>query len=410
MLAPEFLPLIGGVGTYIVQLVKNLPKDTIVHVVTPMRKHVGTANVSSTDFDIPSEFGKNIHVHYVCNADDNFFYNAKFQYACAKIVPNLIKEEGIELIHSHTAHMPDFLLQFKKLKTPTLTTIHTTIKGQRNGSKSSKVPFKALDQSEKITYLALPFLNIFENIYFHTKRSYITVSEWMKQQITSQYPQIEKSSIDVIHNSVDTNLFSPIKKGEKENVILYSGRLVANKGINYLINAMPHILKEFPDSKFVFVGPGNPNYYQSEIKKKGINDKNFEFAGYIKDQSHLIDYYRDSSIYLAPTLYENLPIRVLEAMSCGLPVVASNVCAIPEVVNDGVNGFLTEPRSVDQIVESTCVLLGDRKLRQKIGLEARKTVVENFNLSHCASQTLEKYQKVIDSNSSRCGINEGFAC
>ena len=398
MLAPEFLPVLGGVGTYVVQLLKNVPKDTTVYVLTPMRKHVGKSKIGSTDFDLSSEFGGNIKVHYICNAEDTFFYNAKFQYACAREVPKLIKEEKIDIIHSHTAHMPDFLLQFKQLQVPIITTIHTTIKGQRKGSKSSRVPFKALDQSEKLTYLALPWLNIFEDIYFRTTRSYITVSEWMKQQITTQYPRIDKSSIAVIHNSVDTAYFSPIENRQKENVILYSGRLVASKGVNYLVSAMPHILKEYPDAKFVFAGPGDSQYYRDQLKKKGVSDKNFEFAGYLKDQTQLIDYYRDSSIYIAPTLYENLPIRILEAMSCGLPVIASNVCAIPEVVNDGVNGLLTEPRAVDQLVDSTCSLLDDRKLRRTLGSEARKTVVQKFNISNCVKQTLAKYEQVINNN------------
>jgi glycosyltransferase involved in cell wall biosynthesis len=397
ILAPEFLPLLGGVGTYIVQLVKNFPKDTTIHVVTPLRRRIGKSKVSSLDFDFSKEFGDNVKVHFVCEANDTFFYNAKFQYACLRKVPKLVDEEGIDLIHSHTAHMPDLLLQFKHSKIPTVTTIHTTIKGQRNGSKSSKIPFSALDQSEKITYAALPFLNIAESVYFRKKRSYITVSEWMKQQITSQYPKIEKSSVTVIHNSVDKNFFSPMPSIPKKEVILFTGRLIAGKGINDLVTAMPHIIREFPESKFVFVGPGNPNYYINEIRKKGIPEKNFEFTGYLKETGNLVDYYRSSSIYMAPTLYENLPIRVLEAMSCGLPVIASNVCAIPEVIENGVNGFLTQPCSPDELAKTACELLGDSKLRNKLGSEARKTIEEKFDINISVSKTLEKYRQVINS-------------
>jgi hypothetical protein len=175
-----------------------------------MRKRIGKAEISSRDFDYLAEFGSNVKVHFICEASDTFFYNAKFQYACLKKVPELIREEKIDLIHSHTAHMPDLLLQFKSLKTPVVTTIHTTIKGQRNGSKNSRIPFRALDLSEKVTYLALPFLSVAESVYFRKSRQYITVSHWMKNQILKQYPKIGESSISVIHNSVDTKFFGAV--------------------------------------------------------------------------------------------------------------------------------------------------------------------------------------------------------
>lgn len=399
MLAPEFLPVLGGVGTYIVQIVKHFPKDITIHVVTPMRKRIGKAEISSRDFDYLAEFGSNVKVHFICEASDTFFYNAKFQYACLKKVPELIREEKIDLIHSHTAHMPDLLLQFKSLKTPVVTTIHTTIKGQRNGSKNSRIPFRALDLSEKVTYLALPFLSVAESVYFRKSRQYITVSHWMKNQILKQYPKIGESSISVIHNSVDTKFFSPPKHNKKDKIVLITGRLVGSKGLNYLVKAMPTILNEHRDCKFVFIGPGDYDYLKCEIKRLGVHEENVNFVGYLKNPASILEYYRSAAVYIAPTLYENLPIRILEAMSCGLPVVASNVCAIPEAIENGVNGFLIEPRSVKDIGRVTCDLLSDENLRSKVGLEARRTAMEKFDQKICAENTLQKYIQIIDKSS-----------
>jgi glycosyltransferase involved in cell wall biosynthesis len=398
MLAPEFLPVWGGVGTYVVELVRHLPKDIDVHVVTPIRGGFGNEKISTSDYDFSKYFGSNVQVHFVCKANDTFFYNAKFQYACLKHVPKLVKQERIDLIHSHTAHMPDLLLQFKRLNVPTVTTIHTTIRGQRHGTKSSGMSFGNLEFSEKLTYLTFPFLGLAETVYFSKERYYITVSRWMEEQIRKQYPKINPSSISVIHNSVDTELFSPSKGVDpsQRKVVLFTGRLLAAKGIGYLVEAIPKVLRKCPSTVFVFIGPGNSTPYQRRLKELGIPERSFAFLGYLKLANDLVEYYRTSSVYVAPTLYENLPIRVLEAMACGVPPVASNVCAIPEVIDNGVNGVLIPPRSVNDLAGAICCLLDDPNLRSKMGENARKTVLERFNWNVNAIRTVEVYQQILD--------------
>jgi len=398
MLAPEFLPVWGGVGTYIVELVRHLPEDIEVHIVTPMREGFGEKKISTSDYDFSRYFRSNVHVHFVCKASDTFLYNAKFQYACLKYVPKLVKEERIDLIHSHTAHMPDILLQFKRLEVPTVTTIHTTIQGQRHGTKSSGMSFWSLEFSEKLTYLTYPFLRLAETVYFSKERYYITVSKWMKEQIVKQYPKIDSSSISVIYNSVDTDRFSPGRSGDllERDVILFTGRLIAAKGIRYLVEAMPKVLQEYSDALFIFIGAGNSLPYRRRLGELGIPEKNFMFLGYLKESNDLVKYYRSSSVFVAPTLYENLPIRVLEAMACGVPVVASNVCAIPEAIDNGVNGILIQPGSIDELADAICRLLGDPSLRQKMGINARKTVLEKFDWNLNAAKTAEMYRQILD--------------
>ena len=399
MLAPEFLPVWGGVGTYIIELVRHLPNDVEVHVVTPLRAGFGEQKISSSDYDLSEYFHSNVHVHFVSKASDTFLYNAGFQYACLKHVPRIIKDEHIDLIHSHTAHMPDLLLQYRGLKTPFVTTIHTTIRGQRQGTKDSGMSFSRLEFSEKFTYLAYPLLRLAETVYFSRKRYYITVSNWMKEQITKEVPKIDKSSISVIHNSVDVEQFLPnIGKSAKRDIILFTGRIIAAKGICTISEAMPKVLRLFPDALFVFIGAGNSELYQRRLRMLGIPSRNFLFMGYLKDTSDLASYYKASSVYLAPSLYENLPIRILEAMACGVPVVASSVCAIPEVIDNGVNGMLIKPGSVNDLSNAICCLLRDPCLRKKMGENARKTVLKRFNWRVNASRTFDVYQHILNNS------------
>src|SRR5208337_4666926 len=93
MLAPEFLPVWGGVGAYIVELVRHLPKETEIHVLTPWRTCLGSSAISTSDYDFSQYFGHNVRVHFISKASDTFVYNFSFQYACSRVVPKLVKEE-----------------------------------------------------------------------------------------------------------------------------------------------------------------------------------------------------------------------------------------------------------------------------------------------------------------------------
>lgn len=395
MLAPEFLPVWGGVGTYTVELIRHLPKNIEVHVVTPRRVGIGRSKISTCDYDFSQYFGDNVRIHFASKASDTFFYNAAFQYFCLKHVPHLIKQEGIDLVHSHTAHMPDLLLQFRQLKIPTLTTIHTTICGQRMGTSSSGMRFGDLESSEKLTYLMYPFLRVAETIYFLKGRYYITVSDWMKEQMIKRYPRIG-SMIKVVHNAVDVKQFSPGKETPQRDMVLYTGRLIAAKGLKFLVEAIPIVLREHPQCLFLFIGAGNSLPYERRLKEMNVPRQNFAFLGYLKDASQLIEYYRTQSVYVAPTLYENLPIRVLEAMACGIPVVASNVCAIPEIIQDGVNGFLISPGSVRELAERISTLLADPRMRRRMGQSARKTVLERFDWNVNAIKISDIYHHILN--------------
>lgn len=126
LVAPEFIPLWGGTGSYGVQLVQNLPKEMEIHVVT-LRRVLRSSNnddvVGQPDL-IPS-LTDNIHVHYISTANDTFFYNLGFQLSCLREIPKLHHKYNFSIIHSHHCHMPDILLQLMHtLRIPTITTVH----------------------------------------------------------------------------------------------------------------------------------------------------------------------------------------------------------------------------------------------------------------------------------------------
>lgn len=398
IIAPEFLPIWGGVSSHIVELVKSLPKDIDIHVITLDKQIPGTNYILSEE-EMKNEFDRELDIHILTKATDSFLYNAKFQYACNKHVPQIVEEYGLDLIHSHFPHMSDLFLKLKGYDMPIITTTHTTLAGQEKGIKESGMGFSQLENAEKYNIVLAPLLKKIEKIYLNKSNNLISVSNWLKDILINEY-SLSSDLVNVIPNGVDYNRFVPNVEpcglvDTPDPIVLFTGRLVSTKGINFLIDAIPKILGK-EKAHFVFVGGGNPAPYKQYLEYKGINKSNYSFLGYVEKDSDIVSLYSNASVYVAPTLYENLPIRILEAMSCGIPVVATNVCAIPEAIVHDQNGILIPIKDSDALAEAVISLLADDAYRKKLGQNARQTVLEKFTWEQISKQTFNLYKNVLE--------------
>lgn len=401
LLATEFLPNWGGVGTYCIELAKALADKVELHVVTLGRKEKGKLVYSKED--IQDFFDGRIQAHLLTTspASDTFYYNAKMQFAVLRKLGRMAKEYHFDLVHSNFPQMADLLLKIKGgLSLPSITTIHTTIKGQKDGIISSGQSFFKMDLSEKSTLLLYPGLRIAEELYLRRSKEFITVSNWMKRVLEKNYPRM--SNLHVVPNGVDAEVFVPRGQDSGDDrmfknlghpLVLFSSRLTVAKGVQLLIHAIPKILREDKNVHFAFSGAGPKEYWMSLLNKLGIRKSLYTFFGYV-DYKHLPSLYAQADIFVAPSLYENLPIRMLEAMSCESAVIASNICAIPEAIRHGENGLLISPGSVDELVSSTVLLLRDGELRNRLGKAARQTVVKDFSWNAIAEKTLQIYRMI----------------
>ena len=391
MLAPEFIPNWGGVGTYIVELVKHLPEDFELIVVTPDRGDVETKYLHN-----------NMKVIKTIKAGDTFIYNLKFQYYCLKEIPQLLKREGVDVIHSHTAHMPDLLLSLKKLDIPTVTTVHSTIKLQRSGTKMA-TSFRNAEFSEKMTYLLYPFLRLAEDFYFSKERYYITVSDWMKNYLKQEY---KLDGVEVIHNSVDTDFFYRRKEFEfidtnkykDRKVIFYCGRLIGLKGVGMLIKSIKKVIKIHEDALFLFAGRGNQSYFESLLMELKIPRRNYEFLGHV-DYNSLVEYYSISDVFVLPSFHENFPTSLLEAMACEVPSIATNVGGISEILKDRDNGILLSKDNINMYGLSFAInmVLNDYKKFAEMGKKGKDVIVENFSWKKNIEKIVKLYKRVGDS-------------
>lgn len=396
-LAPEFLPNWGGAGTYAIELVKYLSKKHNVHVLT-LRRSIDDGT-SYSDEKISNFFDNKIYLHTISDASDTFLYNATFQYACYKNLPKICKENNIDIIHADVPHMSDVLFRFLKSNKNTITTVHTIIEGHKQGIQASGLDFWEMDASERYTLGLFPIIKFIQNYYLKNSPTIITVSHWMKDLLEKNYGI---KGVNMIHNGVDHNLFSPDKKNTtvrglntEKPIVLFSSRMTVAKGAHYLIKAIPDIIKKNGDVHFVFSGAGDKDVWIKILEKERVDKSYYSFLGYL-DYSELAGLYAKAEVFVVPSLYENLPIRILEAMSSETAVVATNICAIPEAITHNENGILISPNDSKAIVQNVTALLQDKEYSRRLAKNARKTVIENFSWENIGRETEMVYEKVLE--------------
>jgi len=220
---------------------------------------------------------------------------------------------------------------------------------------------------------------------------------------------VRKKDLYTIPNGIDINATRPshldttsIKEKlgiDKHNsFILNVANFKPQKGHQYLIMAAPLILKKCPQTTFVLVGVGKPDVIErleNMVDQLGIR-KNVIFAGFRSDVPELMS---ACDVFVLPSLWEPFGIVLLEAMALGKTVIGTNVGGIPEVIDDGINGFLVEPGNSQQLAEKTQELLLNEKLRNQMGQNGMRKVQEKFSIQQMVGAIEQVYVTVINRKS-----------
>jgi glycosyltransferase involved in cell wall biosynthesis len=231
----------------------------------------------------------------------------------------------------------------------------------------------------------------------------ITVSYFLKGELIKRY-FVDSNKIKVIYNGVDVERFNPNVDGRSARkfyrlggcpVVLYLGRLAPYKGVQFLIEAIPRVLKELPEAKFLIGG-----VMRYDIADLGRLIRNLKirdsiiFTGYVNDRN-VPELFSCCDVFCYPSLWEGFGLTPAEAQACGKPVVAFNNCAIPEVVKNRETGLLVEPRNVEALAEALISLLNNKEERFRMGLAARQRVARLFSWEKAAEETLQIYNGVL---------------
>jgi glycosyltransferase involved in cell wall biosynthesis len=181
---------------------------------------------------------------------------------------------------------------------------------------------------------------------------------------------------------------------ESVKVVTFIGQLIQDKGIWTFLEAAYILLEKKRDLVFIIVGEGSEkDKLMQVVKSRGLTDR-VKFLG-LRDDIEVI--LSSTNVFVCPSVWEEaFGLVVAEAMSCGVPVVASRIGGIPEIVRDGETGFLVPPGDPMAFAEAIDRILYDPALWREFSLRARERIVLEFDLERCVAHHLELYEKFFD--------------
>jgi glycosyltransferase-like protein len=232
----------------------------------------------------------------------------------------------------------------------------------------------------------------------------LVVSKYWQDHLRENY-EIDS---EITYNGVETHIFNPNVDGMKirgkhglkdEPLILFVGGLEPRKGLEYLLLAMELVLKQIPNARLISVGKkafssyrGEKTFFNVLIKRLKLENA-VEFTSGIDDEE-LPKYYAACDVFVLPTRMEGWGLSLMEAMACKKPVVSTTVGGVPELVDDGVNGYLCPPGDVSIMAKRIIHLLKDKKTAEKMGEMGLKKV-KDFSWERTAKKVKDIYQRIL---------------
>jgi len=395
------LDFVGGPATYVKELAKHLAcKGVTVGIIAPRPRRteeidelISRYRISFYPITLPHPLEPMLRDPWV------------FSVKAYKVLNKIIGEYDIVNVH-----VESIFLQ-RSTKTSRKPIVVTTVHGfplyeDYEALKSKLDIYKIL---HLIFIAPQHYLSLLRLI--RDSKAIVTVSRYLKELVVGLSRSIEYK-VFVIPNAVDTNFFKPIEQNvthvvvrniiqmkcgktiHNENIVLYIGRMEPRKGVDILLKSLSKV--QTGSWFLLLVGEGQPNYvnYLKHLASKfNIRDKTC-FIG--KVSHHLLPYFYSAAyLYVLPSLFEGLPATILEAMSCGTPVIASRVGGIPEAIINGINGILVDPGSSEQLRNALEYVLFDPDYRNKLSKAALDTVRKKFSWNNMANQYYELYEALL---------------
>lgn len=266
---------------------------------------------------------------------------------------NMIRKSNYDYDIIHVCSKPKFAYLASSLDTPIVTTMHGTphslFHDYLNPLSSS---YHLLESSDVINGIGV-------------------ASEKVENRTNSD--------VVSVNPGVDTDLFTPEGKiiETERPTILFVGRFVPAKDLDTLIDGFSEIVEKYPGSELLLIGDGPlMGQVQSKVEKMSISE-NIRLAGYVENED-LAKYYRSSDIFVLSSRSENHPITLMEAMSCGLPVIAPDIGWIPNMMTDGQEGRIVTQGDVGELADAIEYILESEERKKKMGNRGRERAEKEF--------------------------------
>lgn len=303
-----------------------------------------------------------------------------------RIVDSIIKEFRPHVIHAHTATPAGYvaLRVKKKYQLPLICSLR--------GSDINLYPFR-----DKLT------MRLTKKVISEADQL-ISVSNALKKvAYTIATP---KREIQIIYNGCDMESFVPNKNqglqmrrllriSIDDKVLVFIGSLSKNKGVFDLIASFEELFSIYDNIHLLMVGDGPEHTHLSRlISSKGMKGRVHMIGK--QSPNEVPKYLSASDYFVIPTYFEGLPNAILEAMSCGLPVIGTNVGGIPEVVENGRNGILINKCDKDALTRAIKCLYEDEDLAKQMGSNGRKVIETSFSWQRNSEQLIGIYRELIN--------------
>lgn len=205
---------------------------------------------------------------------------------------------------------------------------------------------------------------------------------------------VDREKICVIHNGTDTDLFKPSDKPRSFNRILFIGRLVPGKGANYLVDAFALALKSRLDLTLTMIGNGPLlATIKEKVSRLGIEDRVTIKERVLNEEMPTI--YQNSDLFILPSLSEGVPRSILEAMSCGLPVICTDLPQLKSLV-DGC-GMMVSAKDSRALADAILKILSGTRLAEELGAHGRERVLQSYSWEDTVRKTVMLYGEIIAS-------------
>ena len=364
-------PTYGGSGIVAAELGKELAdRGHEIHFISyalPMRIN---------------KFVENIHFHEVEVTNYPLFDHPPYALALATKMAEVAEAHSLDLLHCHYA-IPHSVSAFlaKSMLAPRRLPVVTTLHGTDItlvGSDRSYLPITrfSIDRSDGVT----------------------AVSRFLKEATINVIGA--RNEIEVIYNFVNCDKYKPSANQELRDCLAPNGEKIMIHVSNFravkrpadVVEIFVRVQKEVP-AVLLMVGDG-PERSQAEwcARSHGVETK-VHFMGKRDDIEELIGI---SDLLVLPSETESFGLVALEAMACEVPVVASRVGGLPEVITDGVEGFLVEMKDIEKMAERSLTILSSDSFRREMGKRARETAHARFCSSSIIALYEDYYRKVVD--------------
>jgi glycosyltransferase involved in cell wall biosynthesis len=226
---------------------------------------------------------------------------------------------------------------------------------------------------------------------FNTAKHVLCISKHVETRVREN-PRC-RANVTVVYNGVDENLFAPGQEGNNPKIVAV-GNLIPTKGHELLLRGFASISSDFPQATLEIIGDGPQRQHLAHLAEQMSIHHQVHFVGRI-GRAAVADKMREALFFALPSRDEGLGCVYLEAMAAGKAAVGCRSQGIEEIIQHDVNGWLITPNNLEEMTTAIRILLGDRSRRTRIGVEARKTILQTYTYAHQAEQLAGIYRGAL---------------